>query len=347
MGNSGRIKVGIAGLGRSGWGIHALALEELSDLYEVSAVSEKDPMRLEEARGKFGCRTYPEYRELIGDEEVELVVVATPSMLHPVNSIEALKAGKDVVCEKPMAANLKAADEMIRTASETGKTLTIFQNRRYAEDFVKVMEIVSSGKLGRIVEVKMKQHGFGRRWDWQTLKKYGGGELKNTCPHSLDQALQFFKGVEPEVYCHLERTMTLGDAEDHVKVILKAEGYPLLDIEVTKACAYPEENWLVMGTQGALAGTASKLRWKYFNPEDLPPRELDEKPTEDRSYNKDEIPWQPEEVWESGGGRASAKKNFYIDLHKALRENAPVVIKPEDVRKQIAVIEECERISPV
>lgn len=338
-----KIKAGIAGLGRSGWKIHADTLGKLPESYEVAAVCEKDSKRAAEAAEKFGCRAYSEFNELIADGDVELVIVATPNHLHSQNSIDALKAGKHVVCEKPMAVNLEHADAMIKTSSETGRTLTIFQNRRYEPAFRKVMEVVSSGKLGRIVMVKMMWQGFGRRWDWQTLKKYGGGELKNTCPHAIDQALQFFKGKEPEIFCHMEKTLTLGDAEDHVKIIFKAEGAPLLDLEVTKACIYPENRWLIMGTQGGLAGSFTKLRWKYFNPGDLEARSVDETPTSDRSYNSEDIPWQPEQVWELGD-EEDQRILFYRDFYSTLREGSPLAITPEDIRKQIAVIQKCQEL---
>lgn len=346
MGKTGKIKTGIAGLGRSGWDIHALGLEKLPDLYEVTAVCETNPGRAREAEAKFGCRVHQDFSGLISDREVELVVVATPSHLHTANTIDALESGKDVVCEKPMAINLRDADRMMKASADTGGMLTIFQNRRYAPDFKKIMEVLESGKLGRIVEVKMMWQSFGRRWDWQTLKEFGGGELKNTSPHAIDLALQFFRGAEPEVYCHMERTMTLGDAEDHVKIILKADGCPLLDIEVTRACAYPENKWLIMGTQGGLSGTFTKLRWKHFRPEDLQSRKVERTPTGDRSYNSENIPWQPEEEWEAGEHEDS-KMPFYRDLYKTMREGAPLVIKPEDVRKQMFVIDKCQEICPV
>jgi predicted dehydrogenase len=64
-----------------------------------------------------------------------------------------------------MAANLAEADAMIKTAKDTGNLLTIFQNKRYWPDFLKVKEVIRSGKLGRIVFVRISLHSFARRWD--------------------------------------------------------------------------------------------------------------------------------------------------------------------------------------
>ena len=202
-----KIKVGIAGLGRSGWDIHAHLLNKIQDKYEILAVCDHDETRRKEAENRFGCKSYPDIDSLLTEKEIELAIIATPSHLHAKNTIQALKAGKNVVCEKPMATNLSDADLMIETAEQENKILSVFQNKRYAPDFLKVKEIIDSGKLGRIVLIKIAYHGFGRRWDWQTLKKFGGGTLNNTGPHAIDHALQLFgEDEEPEIPYRLAAT---------------------------------------------------------------------------------------------------------------------------------------------
>ncbi len=340
---SDKVKVGIAGLGRSGWGIHSMIFENLDDKYTVVAVSDPIKERRGEAVEKFGCRAYSEFDSLIKDDEVELVVVATPSHLHASHTIKALESGKHVVCEKPMATNLAEADAMIEAAKKTGRILTIFQNSLFAPDYLKVKEVIQSGKLGRIILVKIHNHFFGRRWDWQTLKKFGGGELRNNAVHLIIQGLQLLGDKEPEIFCDLQRTLTLGDAEDHVKIILKAPDSPLIDIEMTRACAYPQNRWLVMGTQGGLVGSPSSLRWKYFNPKDLPPRRVKITPTTDRRYNREEIPWK-EEIWSLDEDYRSSGIAFYNELYETLRRGAPLPVTPEMVRKVMWVIEKCEEL---
>ena len=343
-----KVNVGIAGLGRSGWNIHAGIFKRLPEKYRVVAVADPMETRREEAIKEFGCKAYPEFDGLIEDEDVELVVVATPSYLHASHTIKALSSGKNVVCEKPMATNLAEADAMIEAARKTGKILTIFQDSLFYPDYLKVKEVIESGKLGRIVLIKIYSHHFGRRWDWQTLKKFGGGELRNNGVHLIIQALQLIGNKDPEVFCDLQRTLTLGDAEDHVKIILKAAESPLVDIEFTRACAYPQENWLVMGTRGGLIGNRQLIKWKYFNPEDLPRRKVETKPTPDRSYNSEEIPWKEEEwrlsesdYWKRGG------IIFYEELYKTLRYGAPPPVTPEIARRVMWVIEKCFEVCEV
>ena len=338
------IKVGIAGLGRSGWGIHANAVAGLPEHFEVVAVCDLDPERQEEARARFGCRVYGEYADLVADGEVELMVVATPSQLHASDTAAALRAGKHVMVEKPMAPSLAEVDEMIRVAKETGQILTVHQNYRYNREFLKVREVIEAGVLGRIIQINFAVHQFGRRWDWQTLKKYGGGILNNHGAHTVDWAMLLIDDPEPEVFCRMEATsLYAGDADSHVKLVLWTKNGPLVDIELT---AYPQAHVLVMGTQGSLTSDRSTIRWKYFDPADVGPLVLDTRPTPDRSYNREELPWREEShelVRESGGG----VRRLYQDLYDTVRHGAPLAITPESVRRQVAILERCRELSPV
>ena len=173
------LRIGISGLGRSGWGIHANVLAQIGEKFSVTAVCDPDPARQEEAVDRFDCLAYSTIDEIIADKAVELLVVATPSQLHVSDASAAMRAGKHVIVEKPMAPTLAGVDEMIAVAEETGMLLTVNQNYRYHADFLKVKEVVDSGVLGRIVQMRITGNGFRRRWDWQTLKKYGGGDLNN------------------------------------------------------------------------------------------------------------------------------------------------------------------------
>jgi len=341
------IKVGIAGLGRSGWDIHANGLAQLPGQFAVVAACDPDPRRQREAEERLGCRACAGIAGLVADDEIELMVVATPSQLHAADTISALRSGKHVLVEKPMARSLAEVDEMIAVAEETGQILTVNQNYRYAADFRKVKEIVESGVLGRVVQIRIAVHQFRRRWDWQTLKAYGGGILNNHGAHVVDWVMRLIDDPDPEVFCHMETTpLYAGDAESHVKVILRPRNGPLVDIELTHACAYPQESWLVMGTQGSLTSDRRTIRWRYFDPEEAPPLVLDTRPTPDRSYNSEELPWR-EETWESDLDFVGDVQRLYRDLYATIREGAPLAITPESVRRQVVILEKCRELSPV
>jgi len=341
------INVGIAGLGRSGWNIHANAFSHLPDHYTVVAVCDPDPQRQGEARERFNCRTYDDYAGLVADEAIELMVVATPSHLHTEHTVAALKTDKHVIVEKPMAKDLAGVEAMMAAAQETGKILTVNQNRRYSADFLKVKDVIDSGVLGRVVQIRINVNRFARRWDWQTLKKYGGGDLNNTGAHFVDMAMLLIDDPAPEIFCHMENTpLYAGDAESHIKIILKPKRGPLIDLELTNTCAFPQDTWLVMGTQGTLTCGQGSAHWKYFDPIEAPPLVLDTNPTPDRSYNRETLPWQEMQEDLVQDGRRDVQQ-LYRDLYATIREGAPLVITPESVRRQVSILERCRELSPV
>lgn len=168
------LRVGIVGLGRSGWNIHSKTLATLPSHYKIAAVTDPEPERCAEARQAHGCRVYSSFDTFVNDPDLDLIVFASPNHLHTDHAIAALLAGRYVVCEKPFALNVLDADRAIAAAQRCNKVLSPFQHRRYEAHFIKVPDIIQSGVLGRVALVRMVWHQFTRRWDWQTLSRFGG-----------------------------------------------------------------------------------------------------------------------------------------------------------------------------
>ncbi len=340
-----KIKAGVAGYGRSGKGIHCHSISQLPDKYDIVALCEPNDERREEAKENLKCRVYKDFNEFLTDKEVELVSVATPSYLHTECTLASLAAGKNTVCEKPLSDNVADVDKMIEASKKYNKIFAPFQNKRHCPHFQKMKEIVDSGILGRIVEIKVNWNGFGRRWDWQTLRKFKGGTLNNTCPHSIDHALQFMpEDDDYEIFCHLEKTLTLGDADDHVKIIMKGKKSPLLDLEVSSAFAYTQpEKYIIAGTKGGLKANYSEIWWKYFDPTTLPDRELPEIAiSEGRAYCSEDIEWT-EEYWKTPEDAVHFSVAFYDHLYKTLTEGVPLFVTPESARRVVWLSEICHK----
>ena len=332
------VRVGIAGLGRSGWGMHAGALSVLNEQYEVSAVTDPDPERRREAEERFSCSSAEDFTTLLS-ADTELIVVASPSHLHAEHTVAALEAGKHVIVEKPMAQSTDEADRMMAAARDAERTLTVNQNYRYKPTFRKVKAIIDSGILGQTLQVRVAVHQFSRRWDWQTLKAYNGGILANHGAHVVDWALGLFEDEDPELFSFLTTTpLYAGDADSHAKLIINPKDGPLLDVELTHSNAYAQPYWLVMGTRGSLSGSHTSLRWSYFDPAAAPPLELDTSPTPDRSYNSEKLPMTEETVSFTSTPNEDMLL-LYRDLFATLRNGAPVVITPESVRRQMRLFE--------
>lgn len=305
-------------------------LRELPGQFRIAGVCDAMASRRAEAEEAFGCASYPSLEELLEKSDTEWVVIATPQTLHRDQAVAALRAGKHVICEKPMALTLAEAEAMAAVARENNRHLSVFHSLRYAPDFEHVRRVVESGKLGRILMIKIYRNGFGRRWDWQTLKKFGGGNLSNLGPHVLDHALCLMGDSNPGVIARAEAAVTLGDADDHVKILLHGPGAPLMDIELSSADAAGADRWKIYGTTGGLMGDGTHFRCKYFDPAQLPKREVVETPPIDRTYDKETIPWVEESfsVSEEEAAR-QLPVVYYARLHEALSAGNPPPITCE------------------
>ncbi len=354
------IRVGVAGLGRSGWGIHCTTLRTVPAQYKVVAVTDPWRERAAESARDLQARHHETFEQMLADKEIEMVVVASPNPFHAPMAQAALRAGKHVLCEKPFGLTVADVDCMIAASRASGKVLQPFQQRRYEPDFRKVMEICRSGVLGEIHFVRICWHSFKRRWDWQTLRSMSGGALNNNGPHMIDHALSVFEAcgkgnTEPEVWCDMRRGLCTGDAEDHLKIILRGAGRPTVEVDLSDLVAYSQDRWLICGSAGALRGDGSKLEWKRVDWSTMPARPIDPKPTPDRSYNSEKLTWKtdswsPAVSADAGAGAAPAQQpviDLYADLWKTIRQGAPQVITPQDVRRRVAVMEKARKASGI
>lgn len=351
MGNP--IRVGIIGQGRSGYRNHALILSAMKEQYEIKAVSDPQEAYRDRAVSQFGCDAYADYRDMLKRGELDLIVNAAPSHLHVPLSLEALEAGLHVLCEKPLARKVEEVDRLIAAADKAGKCLATFQQSRLAPAFQKIMDIVQSGVLGRIVHVRIAYNNFARRWDWQTLQANNGGSLLNTGPHPLDQALRLFGSEEmPDIFCKLDRVNTFGDADDYVKLLLKKEGHPLIDLEISSCDAYPQDTYHIHAEYGGISGDYRSLKWKYYDREQAPEQVLTRQPMMDANgepaHCKETLVWK-EEGWEISDEekKRPLQRVFYELLYDTLVNGAPLVVTPRHIKQQIAVIEECHRQNPL
>jgi len=335
------LKVAVIGLGRAGYNIHIKRMRD-DERYRITAVTDWLPERIQEACEAVGCEGFSDYRALLKDADADVVVVASASDTHPSITREALRSGRHVVCEKPMASSVQAATSMIRAASDSGKKLFMHHNRRFSAEFLHLMDMVNNGRLGNVFEIRMRYLVFFRRFDWQTMRKYGGGQLNNAGSHYLDLGLQLLGAPVKDIYCDLKRVACAGDAEDHVKIIVRAENGRVFDMEISMGCKIPEPKWTLLGTNGTMTCDGSRSHIEWFDPDELAPIELDETPPADRRYDNDDvIPWQSEDM----SATAPAIGDFYDNLWAVLRQGARMVVKPEEACEVVRVIQACKRKS--
>ncbi len=327
------ITVAIAGLGRAGWDIHAKALRDRKD-FRITACCDPEPDRRAEAESDLGCVTFDDYREMLRRADAELVCVATPSRDHGPHTTAALRAGRHVLIEKPMAMNVRQADRMIAAAKRARKKLFVHQNYRFNDEFKHLSEVLGSGILGRVFHIRGNWLGFARRNDWQTLRKYGGGVLNNTCPHIIDMTLQLIGWPVRSIWGDLQHINDAGDVEDHVKIILRGRSGITADLEVSTACAASLPKWMVLGDCGTLSSDGKTSTINYVDPKKVGPLKVIETPPVGRVYGNDEkLPWRTKTM-----AVGSKDKTTYHDtVADTLRRGKPMVVTPESAREVIRV----------
>ena len=353
-----KIRVAIVGQGRSGWGIHGRYLATKPRRYEAVAAVDPIKKRRDHAQGQFGCDVYRDHKPLLKRDDIDLVINASPSHLHVPISREFLEAGFNVLCEKPLADNAADVDKLTAAAKKSKALLAVFQQSRIAPFFEQIRKVIDSGVLGHIVQVSCAYNGFGRRYDWQTLTEFMGGNLLNTGPHPLDQVLQLFgTDVMPEVHCVMRSTVNKGDAEDHVNIILTEKGKPtdrpIIHLEISSCCAYPHFTYNVYGEYGGLTGNTRTLEWRYYNPKEAPTVRLKKTPLDGPdgmpAYCSDSLKWY-KRSWRLPKSKtdlfAYTSNRFYNALYDSLTKGAPLLVPVEHVRRQIAIIEECHKQNP-
>ena len=344
------IRIGLAGYGRSGRDIHANYLKT-DPRFRIVAVADALPERREDAVKELGCAVYNDFHELLDAGGFDLFVNATPSRFHA----EAVRLGLQrfpAVAEKPIAPNLAEFDRLLAVSRETGHALYPFQNSRFYPHYRKVHEIVDSGILGQIMCVRLNYGGFARRWDWQTRQDQLGGNLYNTGPHPLDQAILFFGESMPKVFCSMAAYHwgLGGDANNFCALTLYGENAPTVEVAVSSFQAYPQGELVnIQGTLGGLTSSFDTVRWKFFDPAKAPKQTFWKPWSDNRQYCGETLPWT--EMSCSFGSQTDfftlAIGGFYNHLHDVIEGKADFEIKLDQVRRQVAVLEEAHRQNPL
>ena len=202
---NGKVRVGIIGCGGIANGKHLPGLKSVPEV-EMVAFCDIIVERAEKACKDYGtadAKFYENYKDLLADESIDVVHVCTPNISHSFITVDALEAGKHVMCEKPMAINSAEALKMLEAAKRTGKKLSIGYQNRQRPDSLYLKDICDRGDLGEIYYAKA--HAIRRRFvpTWGVFLKedeQGGGPLIDIGTHALDLTLWTMNNYKPK-YC--------------------------------------------------------------------------------------------------------------------------------------------------
>lgn len=248
------VRLAVIGYGTMG-GWHTKKVSKLEEV-ELAGIYDIKPERLALAKEN-GIFAYESMEALLADPTVDLVTVAVPNHLHRDICVKAMDAGKNVICEKPVAMDSAQLQDMIDAAKCNGVLFTVHQNRRWDEDFRIVRKLYEENTLGRIFRIESRTHGSrGIPGDWRNQKQYGGGMLMDWGVHLLDQILWMLPGKIQSVYAQMSY-VTNEDCDDGFTAQLQFEQDVVVEVQVSTSNFIGLPRWYVLGENG----TASIERW--------------------------------------------------------------------------------------
>jgi predicted dehydrogenase len=330
------IRVGVVGYGIAAQVMHLPFITTQKEYSLVSVLERHRQLSLEKYPGIRLVRTI---ESMVEDPEIDLVVITTPNDTHLPYARQALLAGKHVVLEKPFTITSADAAELIRTAKETGKILSVFQNRRYVNDFLTIKKILKEGLLGELVEFEGHYDRYRpalRPGAWREENRPGSGILYDLGAHLIDQALYLF-GIPRSITADIRLQRPQVRIDDYFDLRLDY-GHLKVILESGMLVREPGPRYMIHGFKGSYL--------KYGE---------DPQETLLRTGFLPDVPdWgkEPEDQWGTLhteiDGKVIREKYptipgdfglYYKNLYKTLALGEPLLEKPEHGHNTIRIIE--------
>jgi len=290
-----------------------------------TAVCDLDAARVKAAEVDFpGIHTYTSIADLLADKDVDLITIITPHDSHASIAVDALNAGKGVICEKPMCLTATEATAMIEAGKRNKALLSVFHNRRHDGDFLMLKEtILEKGLIGDVFSIQAGFSGYRHpgHW-WRSDKKISGGALYDWGAHFVDWILNLHPGQKVvSVSGHFHKGVWNDVTnEDHTQAIIRFDSGSHADLTISNIGSLPMPRWKIQGTKGGIMDDGSikdgmqLYRWV------------------DGMMLKGEL-----------RNKATNWDQYYKDIHAHLVDGAPLDVTGEQARRVIAVIEAAEK----
>ncbi len=318
------IKCGVVGYGPAfNMGrFHADIISKTRGL-ELRAIADINPERLEIAKKDFPwIETYTSIEKMLEKSDVECVTIVTPHNTHASLALKALRAGKHVIVEKPMCISVDEADQMIEEANKAGVMLTVFHNRRLDGSFLAIKEVINQGIIGKVFHIESFGGGYNHpgHW-WRSDKKISGGAFYDWGAHFIDWILNIIpekiKGVYGNFYKFVWNDVT---NEDHVEATIIFESGAKANVQLSNIAIVKKPRWRILGTTGGILDEGDgKLKvYRHINGLNY---------VTEVKYKKTD--------WSL----------YYQNIVEHLVNGKELLVKPEEARRVIEVIEAAEKSS--
>jgi scyllo-inositol 2-dehydrogenase (NADP+) len=318
------IKVGVIGYGGA-FNMGKAHLNEMAKAGMVpAAVTEIDPERLKVASQDFpGIEAYSSVPEMLKKSDVDLLAIITPHNTHAKISLQCLKAGRHVACEKPLAITTAECDAMIKAAKLSNVVLSTYHNRHWDGNIMRAMEVIRAGSIGEVVRVEAHMGGWNcpRDW-WRSSKSISGGILYDWGVHLLEYSLQIMgnakitevSGFAKHGFWAPKTKWGKDTNEDEAFCTVRFGTGQWLTLCISAIDSKPKEGVLeITGTQGTYV--MDHQTWKLI------------------TYKNDVT------VTETGVNPRSEGWRYYQNLADHLVKGDKLVITPEWARRPIHILE--------
>lgn len=309
-------------------------LVAVCDIVESKAVERKE--QYEKALSNANVKVYTDYMEMLKNEDIDVVSIASESGYHAKHAEASINAGAHVLIEKPMALSVKDADDIIALAKEKNKKVCVSHQNRFNPPIQKLRRAIEEGRFGRILNgtariLWTRDNNYYKQAPWRGTKELDGGTLMNQCIHNID-LLQWMMGSEVE-RVHAERETFLRDIEmeDFGAILIRFKSGSIGIVEGS-ACVYPknlEETLSIFGEKGTVViGGLAVNEIKTWQFEDERDYDHEEEATEiDNVYGKGHTP-------------------LYKDFIDAINNNREPLITGEEGKKAMEIILRAYEVSP-
>ena len=345
------MKKNFAVIGYGGQGKWHCRQLEGSDAGRLKGVWDINPEKREEALAA-GIYVYSSLDELLGDEQVDVGVVAVPNDDHENLVIALLNAGKHVICEKPVTMTVASFDRMAEAAKANNRLFSVMQNRRWDVDFLTMKRFLHSGRIGKLLNVESRIHGSrGIPGDWRCYKEKGGGMMLDWGVHLIDQILQLTGPDDPviRIYCDVHNILGY-EVDDNFTLRLTFESGARATVEVgTYNFTRLPRLYMQCENGGAIFVTGAEelavTELKLWNEKEVTPEQIGSGVSktmakrDNMTVESYTVPREPSDV-----------HDYYRNFCKAVDGEEEILIKLPEVRRVLAVMQtalECAETNTV
>lgn len=336
-----KINVGLVSYGMAGRIFHAPFIHCHPHLHLYKVVERHK----EESKKDYPYATVvPSLESLLGDEKVDLVVIATPPRLHYEQTKKALEAGKNVVVEKPFTATSEQAKELIMLAEKNGCLLSIYQNRRFTGDYHTAKKVIADGVLGDIVEYDLRIERFRnflRPGAWKENEEPGAGLLFDLGSHLLDHAFSLF-GYPKTLWADI-RKQRGGKTDDFFEIKLDY-GQLLVTLKSGLLVKESGPHIAIHGTQGSFIKYGMDPQEAALNAGEMPEKKIwIEDPKE--NWGKINYLKGEKEIVEKVKTLPGSFGDYYDNIYNVIVNNEDLKVKPTQGLCVIQAIELAQKSS--